>query len=117
MWYTFDYDGKGFQITIRMAVSPIASVGFSVWTPEEVASWARDGKERPIGRGSANSYFGGDLIWSGLIVEQVSGRSYGQFLREHIFTSLSMNVARVLSGRWPDSALNPGIREKLSLKN
>lgn len=65
VWYAFDYTGDGSPVLIRMGVEPSGSATFSVWTPEDLAAWASDGIEDPVGRGSANDAFGGDLIWAG----------------------------------------------------
>jgi hypothetical protein len=65
VWYAFQYGGDGSAINVRVSASPANAVSFSVWTPGDVTSWAATGKEDPVGRGSVNSRFGGDLFWTG----------------------------------------------------
>jgi hypothetical protein len=65
VWYAFEYKGNGSQILVRMPASPRSALAFSVWTQAEVDSWARDGKDCPVGRGSPNAAMGNDLVWSG----------------------------------------------------
>jgi hypothetical protein len=64
-WYAFQYAGDGSQVRVRLAVDPASPATFSVWTPANVARWVQDGTIVPIGRGSANRFFGDDLIWTG----------------------------------------------------
>ena len=64
-WYAFQYAGDGAQIIVRMGVDPSNPTIFSIWTPANVTQWTQDGIVNPIGRGSANAAFGGDLIWTG----------------------------------------------------
>lgn len=67
-WYTFNYSGDGSQILIRMASPNVGGSnggGFEVWTPDQYAKYQGGATVEPVGRGSANSYFGGDLIWTG----------------------------------------------------
>jgi hypothetical protein len=65
IWYAFDYSGDKTQILIRMPASPRSALAFSVWTPAAVDTWARTGKEYPVGRGSPDPGLGNDLAWSG----------------------------------------------------
>jgi hypothetical protein len=65
LWYAFQYSGDKSQILVRMSVWPANSVSFAVWTPTDVQLWPRAKKENPVGRGSPNSLYGGDLTWTG----------------------------------------------------
>ena len=64
-WYAFRYAGDGSQVTVQMSVDANSPATYSVWTPADVAQWAQDGTMNPVGRGSANKVFGGDLVWTG----------------------------------------------------
>jgi len=64
-WYAFNYAGDGSQIVVRMGVDASHPAAFEVWTPDQLAQWARGESVSPIGRGAANDLFGGDLVWTG----------------------------------------------------
>lgn len=64
-WYAFNYAGDGSQIVVRMGVEASNPAAFEVWTPDQLAQWARGDSVSPVGRGAANELFGGDLIWTG----------------------------------------------------
>ncbi|MHB0875214.1 MAG: hypothetical protein ACYC5O_04110 [Anaerolineae bacterium] len=64
-WYSFEYAGDGSQILVRMGNTPAGSAQFSIWTPQNLADWAQGAGEKPVGRGSANSLYGGDQVWAG----------------------------------------------------
>jgi hypothetical protein len=53
-WYTFNYDGEEGSIGIEMEVSPQGSVGFSVWTTENLVRWANGLEVEEVGRGTAS---------------------------------------------------------------
>jgi len=65
VWYAFQYAGDGSQILARMSVVPTGIAGFEIWTPAEYQQYLQGNTVTPVGRGSANVDFGGDLIWSG----------------------------------------------------
>ena len=65
VWYVFQGYGSDFRATVQMSVAPGGSAGFSIWTAEEVAQWQQGLGAEPVGRGSANSLYGGDLVWTG----------------------------------------------------
>lgn len=65
VWYAIPYAGDGSQLTVRMAVDASNPASFAVWTPGQVASGGPNGDVDPVGRGSADTSLGGDLIWSG----------------------------------------------------
>ena len=64
-WYAFYYDGGGSQIQVQLQAEPQDSLGFTVWTPEEIARWRLGLAANPIGRGADDPYSEGTLVWSG----------------------------------------------------
>lgn len=64
-WYAFNYAGDSSQIVVRMGVDATNPAAFEVWTPGQLAQWARGDSVSPVGRGASNDLFGGDLIWTG----------------------------------------------------
>lgn len=64
-WYAFPYAGDGSEILIQMGVVPDGGAAFSVWTPEQIERWALGEDVEPVGRGSADPYTEGSLIWAG----------------------------------------------------
>ena len=64
-WYAFNSAGDGSQVIARLASDQTDAVGFEVWTPDQLQQWIHGDTVTPVGRGSANDYFGGDLIWTG----------------------------------------------------
>jgi hypothetical protein len=64
-WYAFQYTGDSSQVEIRMEVVPAESAAFAVWTPEEIQRWKLGLKVEPVGRGSADPFAAGTLLWSG----------------------------------------------------
>jgi hypothetical protein len=53
VWYAFNYAGDKSQIDVKLEAEPENSANFSVWTPQDVKSWASSGGvEKPTGRGS-----------------------------------------------------------------
>jgi hypothetical protein len=65
IWYAFQYSGDGSQILVRMAVDSSNPASFEVWTADQILQWVHGDTVTPVGRGSANDAFGGDLVWSG----------------------------------------------------
>jgi len=63
-WYAFQYDGSEGQINVDMEVSPQNTVGFSVWTPDDLVRWVNGEAVNGIGRGSASGN-ASKLNWSG----------------------------------------------------
>jgi hypothetical protein len=64
-WYDFQYGGDGSQILIRMGVDSSNPASFEIWTADQILQWLHGDIVTPVGRGSANDTFGGDLVWSG----------------------------------------------------
>ena len=64
-WYDFQYGGDGSQILVRMAVDSSNPASFEVWTADQIQQWVHGDTVTPVGQGSANDSFGGDLVWSG----------------------------------------------------
>jgi len=64
-WYAFRYAGDRSEVTVDLSAGPAGSAAFAVWSPTDVERWAHGGAESPSGRGSANAYRGGDLVWAG----------------------------------------------------
>lgn len=64
-WYQFDYAGNRSQILIQVYAAPLTGAEFSVWTPTQMAAGGMDAGLQPIGRGSTDPNFGGQLIWTG----------------------------------------------------
>jgi hypothetical protein len=64
-WYAFSYVGDGSEILIQMGVVPDGGAAFSVWTPAQIQQWALGEDVEPVGRGSADPYTDGSLIWAG----------------------------------------------------
>ena len=65
MWYAFNYAGDSSQIQIQMGVTPPGAASFAIWTPTNVKHWTQGNPENPEGRGTPNSWYNGDLLWSG----------------------------------------------------
>lgn len=65
IWYAFNYAGDKSPILIQMGVSPAGAVSFAIWTQDNVKRWAEGNPEDPLGRGTPNTDYGGDLIWTG----------------------------------------------------
>jgi len=65
VWYTFENFGTDYQSVVRMSVGPADSASFSVWTADQVRQWQQGEAVEPVGRGSANDLYGGDLVWTG----------------------------------------------------
>jgi TolB protein len=64
-WVAFQYAGDGSQVEIRLQVEPHGSVGFAVWTPQEIRDRGLGLDAQPVGRGSADPFAEGSLVWSG----------------------------------------------------
>jgi hypothetical protein len=64
-WFAFHYAGDNSQILARMSVDPADSAGFEIWTPAQFQQYQQGNAVTPVGRGSVNNNFGGDLTWSG----------------------------------------------------
>jgi hypothetical protein len=64
-WYAFYYDGGGSQIQVQLQAEPEDSLGFTVWTPEEMERWRLGLEANPVGRGADDPYAEGALVWSG----------------------------------------------------
>jgi hypothetical protein len=64
-WYAFQYAGDGSQVEVRLEVAPAESAAFAVWTPEEIRRWKLGLEAEPVGRGSADPFAAGSLVWSG----------------------------------------------------
>jgi WD40-like Beta Propeller Repeat len=64
-WYAFEYAGDGSQVEVRVEVTPAGSAAFAVWTPEEIRRWGLGLEVEPVGRGSADPFAAGSLVWSG----------------------------------------------------
>ena len=65
IWYAFNYAGDSSQILIQMGVTSPGAASFAIWTPTNVKQWAQGNPENPQGRGTPNTGYNGDLIWSG----------------------------------------------------
>jgi TolB protein len=65
LWYTFHYAGDGSQVEVRLQVEPAESATFAVWTPQEVERRGLGLAVEPVGRGSADPYAPGSLVWAG----------------------------------------------------
>ncbi len=70
------------------------------WTPQEIISLVRD-QPYQFEPGTQASYCNTNFVMLGLIIEQVSGKSFAEFLRDNIIKPLSMTRTRVGS----DSAI------------
>ena len=79
-WYAFYYSGDGSQIEVRLQVEPQNSVGFAVWTPEQIWRWGLGEYVEPVGRGSLDSNAAGALAWSGSF--NASGTYYVELEQE-----------------------------------
>jgi CubicO group peptidase (beta-lactamase class C family) len=72
-----------------------------IWTPEkqiqdaEVFELLRKENHGKFAPGTSWSYSNSGYVLLGIIVSKVSGKSYGQFLRERIFAPLKMNHTMV----------------------
>ncbi len=82
VWYGFQYSGDKSQIVVDMKATPGGSANFAVWTQADVQNWQSTGDEKPVGRGTPNDNYGGDLVWTGnfnqagiyyIVVDQTGG--------------------------------------------
>lgn len=64
-WYAFEYASDGSQVQVRLETVPEGSVGFYIYTPEQIRLWAAGERVEPIGRGSDDPFTAGVLTWSG----------------------------------------------------
>ncbi len=67
-WHAFTYACDGSQIEVRVQTEPAGNVEFALWTPELIERWALGYYVEPVGRGSADPYAGGQLVWTGNFV-------------------------------------------------
>lgn len=71
VWYAFQYTGDESNITVRLTNNPSGYAAFSVWTRDNITTWAQGGAEAPVGRGTqsrdsdGNLLYNGDLVWTG----------------------------------------------------
>ena len=72
--YAFQYAGDRSRIVLQLHADPAGSANFTVWSWDVLQLSGRKYVVKPTGRGSANSVFGGDLIWAG--DNNVSGTWY-----------------------------------------
>lgn len=86
-WYAFEYSGHqemqaseededeeeavwvSSRIQILLDAEPDGSIGFSVWTPENIRAWVSGEDPAPIGRGGEDENAPGDLCWCGTFHE------------------------------------------------
>ena len=82
VWYAFQYAGDKSEIVVDMNATPGGSANFAIWTQGNVQNWQSTGTENPVGRGSPNNSYGGDLVWTGnfnqagtyyIVVDQAGG--------------------------------------------
>jgi hypothetical protein len=68
-WYAFDYDYDSgdtpSQAFVELEVAVEDSIGFEVWTPQEVREWANGQKVNPVGAGSELSDDAFTVAWVG----------------------------------------------------
>jgi hypothetical protein len=64
-WYAFRYQGDGSQIQVRLQAEPAEGATFAIWTPDQIRRWGLGEYVEPIGRGSADPFAAGTLVWSG----------------------------------------------------
>ncbi len=73
-WYAFRDEGDDRSIAIRATANPDHCIAFALWTPEQLALWRQNQEFRPVGQGTVNEQFNGDLFWTGSFVK--SGTYY-----------------------------------------
>ncbi len=73
-WYAFRDEGDDGSIAIRATANPNHCIAFALWTPEQLALWRQNQEFRPVGQGTVNDQFNGDLFWTGSFVK--SGTYY-----------------------------------------
>jgi hypothetical protein len=64
-WTSFEYNGDGSQVVVRLEATQAGSLSFEVYTPDEMRRLEDGDRAQPIGRGSAEGKAEGTLIWSG----------------------------------------------------
>lgn len=69
--FAFSYAGDGCQITVQLQSGPGGSVGFVIWTPDQVYHWGLGEYVEPVGRGSVDPSMGDRQAWSGTFERQV----------------------------------------------
>ena len=93
-WFDFEH------ITVRHLLNQVSGLGdagypppnFSPETPLEVAVRDLVQKAKPVSStGSAYHYFNPNYQVLGLIVEQVTGQPFSEYLQTHLFTPLQMD--------------------------
>jgi hypothetical protein len=73
-WYAFRDEGDDAAIAMRATATPPACIDFALWTPEQLELWRQNIEFQPVGQGTVNQQFGGDLFWTGSFVK--SGNYY-----------------------------------------
>jgi len=68
-WYAFRDEGDDGTIAIRATADPGHCITFALWTPAELALWRQNEEFRPVGQGTINEQFNGDLFWTGSFVK------------------------------------------------
>lgn len=69
IWFAFDYGKKKKTLRVQLDVEPNGAVEFMVYTPQNMANWARGGQLESIGAGAENRFVKGDLFWTGKFYE------------------------------------------------
>lgn len=72
-----------------------------LWTPGEVVTWSRENLKPHFAPGSGFRYSDTGYQLLGMIIEKITGKSFGEALQLHIFSPLGMNHSYLLQHTQP----------------
>jgi CubicO group peptidase (beta-lactamase class C family) len=99
-WFTLADPNAASKITIRHLLNQTSGLGEGSDPGVSDFNYAENINEQVRGMADANllsvpgekfQYYNGNYQVLGLVIEQISGQPYGEYMREHVFTPLGMN--------------------------